>query len=286
MNRDNTLTTDDFYALKDIDLYNVLCITMETYTPEIVKKKYRKLSIKYHPDKNREEGANDKFTLIQLAYSILSNEQKKAMYDLVRSSENTVEDYDELKKQNKDELFIPKISDEEFARNIDRFNAEIDEEYGKNKGKLSDIEVNKLMQINRNENLLPLDMKTKFEEDFNKLKNIGDEKAKRDAFNAMFDVAHVDEEDEVHDLMLYNGNTTLMNYNVGTTNNYSSMFYQGEGSYEDSFKITSTNLKEELDERSYEEQMAEYENATQDLYEISKTSTLKNGRADFRFDHM
>ena len=293
MSNENTLATDDFYALKDIDLYNVLCITIETYTPEIIKKKYRKLSIKYHPDKNHEEGAGDKFTLIQLAYSILSNDQKRAMYDLVRSSENTIEDYNMMAGQEgREKIYILKMTDEEFTRNIDRFNKDNDEDYeqhklekANNKGKMSDVEANTLMSSNRNADLLTSDMKTKFEEDYNKLKSIDDKNAKADAFNAMFDVAHVDEEDEGHDLMLYNGNTTLMNSSIATTGNYDSMFYQGAGTYEESFKINSGNLKEELDERSYEEQMAEYENATQDLYEIAKTSTLKNGRADFRFDH-
>lgn len=292
MSNENTLATDDFYALKDIDLYSVLCITIETFSPEIVKKKYRKLSIKYHPDKNHEEGANDKFTLIQLAYSILSNEQKRAMYDLVRASECTVEDYESMRMGDKDITFTPQISNEEFARKMDSFNKEYDEDYDKharektiNKGKMSDTEASNLMNVNRNADLLTEDMKTKFQDDYNKLKNINDEQAKADAFNAMFDVAHVDEEDEGQDLMLYNGNTTLMSSGIATTANYDSMFYQGEGTYEESFKINSGNLKEELDTRSYEEQMAEYENSTQELYEISKTSTLRGGRADFRLDY-
>lgn len=293
MSDEKTLLTDDFYALKDIDLYSVLCITIETFTPEIVKKKYRKLSIKYHPDKNFEEGASDKFTLIQLAYSILSNQQKRAMYDLVRASECKIETFEKMKMSDKNIINIPQISDDEFVRKINKYNEECDEDYDKhskektiNKGKMSDIEASNLVKLNRNADLLTEDMKTKFQDDYNKLKNINDEQGRADAFNAMFDVAHVDEEDESQDMMLYNGNTMLMNNAIATTDNYDSMFHQGLGTYEDSFKIKSANLKETIDDRSYEEQIKEYENGTQELYELSKTSTLKEGRADFRFDHV
>lgn len=314
MSNENNMVNDDFYALKDIDMYSVLCITKETFTPEIIKKKYRKLSIKYHPDKNREEGANDKFTLIQLAYSILSDEQKKAMYDLVRDSESQIEDHNTMKVQDK--IYIPKISDDEFQRRIVQFDKNIDEDYDehmanklRNKGKMSDSEANSLMK--RDDNLLSAEMKEKFQQDYEKLKSISDmkaeesissldkcqkdyeklksiasEKAKADAFNAMFDVARDigDEDEDVQDLMLYNGNTTLMNANIANTENYDSMFSQSRGTYEDAFKINSAYLHEELDDRTIEEQMAEYENQTTNLEELAIKSTLKDGRGDFRFD--
>lgn len=46
-----------------------------------IKKAYRKLSKKYHPDLNHEPGAEEKYKEIQEAYETLGDEQKRAQYD-------------------------------------------------------------------------------------------------------------------------------------------------------------------------------------------------------------
>lgn len=63
------------------DYYNILGINKNASESEI-KKAYRKMALKYHPDKNPDDkSAEDKFKKAAEAYEILSNSEKKARYD-------------------------------------------------------------------------------------------------------------------------------------------------------------------------------------------------------------
>ena len=62
------------------DYYEVLGLSKGASAAEI-KKAYRKLSKQYHPDINKEEGAEEKFKEITEAYEVLSDDNKKAQYD-------------------------------------------------------------------------------------------------------------------------------------------------------------------------------------------------------------
>jgi curved DNA-binding protein len=61
-------------------LYETLGVSEGASSDEI-KKAYRRLARKYHPDINKEAGAEDKFKEINAAYEILSDEKKRAQYD-------------------------------------------------------------------------------------------------------------------------------------------------------------------------------------------------------------
>jgi curved DNA-binding protein len=61
-------------------LYDTLEIT-ENATPDEIKKAYRKLARKYHPDVNKDPQAEEKFKEINAAYEVLSNPEKKQQYD-------------------------------------------------------------------------------------------------------------------------------------------------------------------------------------------------------------
>ena len=62
-------------------LYETLEVSENASESEI-KKAYRKLARKYHPDVNKETSAEDKFKEINSAYEILSDNEKKAQYDM------------------------------------------------------------------------------------------------------------------------------------------------------------------------------------------------------------
>ncbi|KAG2441445.1 hypothetical protein HXX76_003068 [Chlamydomonas incerta] len=64
--------------LANLNLYKVLGVTATATSAEIAKA-YRKLAIKYHPDKNPD--GQDQFIKIAYAYEIVSDETKRARYD-------------------------------------------------------------------------------------------------------------------------------------------------------------------------------------------------------------
>ena len=62
------------------DLYSILNISKSSNNNEI-KKAYKKLAFQYHPDKNKSKDAEIKFKDITEAYEILTNPDKRRMYD-------------------------------------------------------------------------------------------------------------------------------------------------------------------------------------------------------------
>ncbi|CCE72464.1 Piso0_000035 [Millerozyma farinosa CBS 7064] len=79
----------------DLDPYKVLGLNSRA-DPIEIKKAYKKLSLKYHPDKIQQSASSndvDHFPKIQFAYSILSDSSKRQRYDATKSLD-AIDDYD------------------------------------------------------------------------------------------------------------------------------------------------------------------------------------------------
>lgn len=64
------------------DYYAILGVRKGASEADI-KKAYRKLALKYHPDKNKSPGAEEKFKELAEAYEVLSDKKKRDIYDQV-----------------------------------------------------------------------------------------------------------------------------------------------------------------------------------------------------------
>ena len=82
----------------DFNFYEELGITKEA-TPEEIKKAYKKLAAKWHPDKNSNSPeSTDKFQRLSHAYTILSDPKQRQKYDKYGKVDNDDFDFEEFMK--------------------------------------------------------------------------------------------------------------------------------------------------------------------------------------------
>lgn len=85
------------FDVDDIDPYKVLELE-RTADQKQIRKAYYAAAVKHHPDKvgeSEKDGATQQFQKIQFAYTILSDEQRKAKYDRTGSTKEATELDDE-----------------------------------------------------------------------------------------------------------------------------------------------------------------------------------------------
>lgn len=79
--------------MKYKDYYEILGVKKDAKEAEI-KSAYRKLARKYHPDVNKEKGAEEKFKDINEAYEVLGDKEKRQRYDMLGSGFQNGADFD------------------------------------------------------------------------------------------------------------------------------------------------------------------------------------------------
>lgn len=212
----------------DVNLYEVLNINEDASEIEI-KKQYKKLILKYHPDKNQTD--IDIYELITLAYNILSNKELKKLYNELRLIKW---DFSKLKTESL------KTKPNFEKKNFNHLN----EEY------------NKLHGYNSNEKILNIrEFNTKLEElieerkkEITKLKKINIKEFKKE-----FDKIKRPEDDISNDLIPYNLELVVLN----SIDNISKLYDTNNTGINDRFLLN--NLPKYIENNlSYDEQMNNY----------------------------
>lgn len=104
--------------------YDILGVS-KTATQDEIKKAYRKIAIKYHPDKNQgNKEAEEKFKEATEAYSVLGNEEKRKEYDNPVTSGNFKSDFD-FSSFNFGHMNVDEILNSFGFGNINRGNSQV-----------------------------------------------------------------------------------------------------------------------------------------------------------------
>ncbi len=129
-------------------LYSILQVT-EDASIEVIKGAYKHLAQKYHPDKNtmNRQQCEDMMRLLNKAYMILSDQDKRKVYDSALSRER-----EEMKKEEEERQAQERTRQEHYSRQREEekirkdFEEKLRKEYEENERKHRDEEARKQQQ--------------------------------------------------------------------------------------------------------------------------------------------
>lgn len=106
----NKIDKTDYYALLGVD---------RTADLPTIRKAYKKLALKFHPDKNMAPGADEAFKLISKAFTVLSDENSRTRYDSFGASQashfrSDQPEFSEVSPEQLFEMFFKQFSGEKF----------------------------------------------------------------------------------------------------------------------------------------------------------------------------
>lgn len=96
-----------------VDYYKIFNLS-KNCTQDQIKKAYRKAVIFWHPDKNKSPNAHEKFIQINEAYEILSNEEKRMVYDKIYTK--IIKNQQSVITTKKDESNFEYVSHKEYIQ--------------------------------------------------------------------------------------------------------------------------------------------------------------------------
>jgi curved DNA-binding protein CbpA len=259
----------DIQKIAEIDLYEILNVNHKDDIRKI-KKKYRKLVLKVHPDKPN--GDKEVYELVNLSYTVLKNDKLRALYDSARKEflENN-KSFDLLKKDSHNNINKKLLTKEEAQKEYYNLESVYNDKHGYNIEDSDPISQSEMMKrlnkLNYNrENF------TNVTKSCMKKMNVSNTD-----FNEKFIKDGVIDNDIGKDIIAYNdaSNMSLINYsgidnfdlynnNGSNTSNYSSLDsafnhkLPGDinNNYSDHNSISNT------DRDNYKDEMSEYNNFT------------------------
>ena len=245
------------------NLYETLELTIDATINEI-KKKYKKLAIKFHPDKylNSDELSDEEkktlqthFNLVNIAYDILSNVETRTVYDKARKEYVEAGQFFDLKKQFN--TFEFNYENKDSAKKI--FKSENDKAKETNEKLAEEIRENTKKNLNKTFEIQRVD-------NFDELMSDSNKEIKKEYFNKF---------NNLFDNMRQksNKNTEIIEYNA--TDNFSSL--------DNAFNILEVSDKDYIDSgMSIEQKMAAYNNEFNNLKLPEPTNkTLPKFSTDF-----